>query len=78
MLKAPMLVELGLEPVVAAATSTFMILFTASITAIQYIFLGRMPIDYGIWFALTGFIAAILGQLVIGYIVKKLKKCNLF
>jgi len=73
MLKAPLLVELGLEPVVAAATSTYMILFTASITVAQYSFLGRMPFDYGIWFAATGFLAALLGQLVIGYIVKKYK-----
>jgi uncharacterized membrane protein YfcA len=77
MLKAPILVELGLEPVVAAATSTYMILFTASITVAQYTFLGRMPFDYGVWFAMVGFFAALLGQLVIGYIVKKYKMQSL-
>lgn len=77
MLKAPLLVELGLEPVVAAATSTYMILFTASITVAQYTFLGRMPFDYGMWFAGTGFLAALIGQLVIGYIVKRYKMQSL-
>lgn len=77
MLKAPVLVELGLEPVVAAATSTYMILFTASITVAQYTFLGRMPFDYGIWFAITGFLAALIGQLVIGFLVRKYKMQSL-
>lgn len=77
MLKAPVLVEMGLEPVVAAATSTYMILFTASITVAQYTFLGRMPFDYGIWFAITGFLAALIGQLVIGFLVKKYKMQSL-
>jgi len=77
MLKAPVLVELGLEPVVAAATSTYMILFTASITVAQYTFLGRMPFDYGIWFAIVGFLAALCGQLIVGYLVKKYKMQSL-
>jgi len=73
MVKAPILNEMGLEPAVSAATSTFMILFTATSTSSQYILLGRMPLDYGLFFGLSGFLAALVGQLVIGYIVKKYK-----
>ena len=74
MLKAPFLVELGLEPVVAAATSNYMIFWTASITVAQYALLGRIPADYGLWFGCIGFAAALLGQFVIGYLVKKFQK----
>ena len=47
MIKSPMLLYLGLDPLVAAATASFMMLFTSSISSIQFVILGTVPFDYG-------------------------------
>jgi uncharacterized membrane protein YfcA len=51
-----------------------MILFTSSITTVQFIILGLLPWDYGLWFAANGFLAGLVGTLLIGYLVRKYKK----
>jgi len=73
MFKSPILVELGLEQLPAAATSTYMIFYTSLFTVTQYTFLGRMPPDYALWLGITGFIAALIGRYVILSFVKKYK-----
>ena len=68
MIKGPLLMFLGLDPLVAAATASFMILFTSSISAIQFIILGTLPYDYGLWFFVFGLIAGIIGQLLLHFV----------
>lgn len=63
----------GVDGNVASATSSFMVFFTSSITSMQYIILGRMPWDYGLWFCALGFSSSLLGQLVIGYPARRYK-----
>jgi uncharacterized membrane protein YfcA len=74
MIKGPLLLELGVVPAVSGASASFMILFTSSITTVQFIILGLLPWDYGLWFAANGFLAGLVGTLLIGYLVKKFKK----
>lgn len=74
MIKGPLLLELGVIPAVSGASASFMILFTSSITTVQFIILGLLPWDYGLWFAANGFFAGLVGTLLIGYLVKRYKK----
>jgi uncharacterized membrane protein YfcA len=74
MVKGPLLLELGVSPQTTAATAAFMILFTSAATTFQYLFLGLLPIDYGLWFMVFGFASSWVGQVVITGLVKKYKK----
>jgi len=74
MIKSPLLLELGVPPSVAGASASFMILFTSSISTVQFVILGLLPWDYGLWFAANGFIAGLIGTLAIAHLVKKYNK----
>jgi len=67
----PLLLDLGLIPQVSTATSSFMILFTSSSSSFQYVLMGRIPPMFMFWYFLTGFFSAIVGQLLVAWIVKK-------
>lgn len=71
MIVGPLLLELGVIPEVSMATSAFMILFTSSATMVQFIIIGSVPLYYALWFVSFGIASAVLGQLVIGFLVKK-------
>jgi uncharacterized membrane protein YfcA len=70
-MKAPLLLEMGLLPQIATATSGFMILTTSSSSAIQYWILGKLPTDYAVLFFINGFLSAAIGHFVVSTIVKK-------
>jgi uncharacterized membrane protein YfcA len=70
----PLLLELGMIPQVAVATSTFMIFFTASSTVSQFALMDQLPWDYSLWYIGVGILAGIIGQFVIGYLIKKFNR----
>jgi len=70
----PILIELGVIPQVATATSSYLILFTSSATTAQFLVLGKLAWKYGIWYWVVGFCAAVLGQFVVAEVIKKYKK----
>ncbi|RHY95476.1 hypothetical protein DYB37_003455 [Aphanomyces astaci] len=74
MVKGPLLLEIGLHPQVASATSTAMILFTSSATTIQFIVLGMLPYDYAAWYGAVGFVGGIVGQLGLSYLIRRYRK----
>jgi len=63
-IKAPLLLELGLIPETTAATVAYMIFFTSSCTTSQFLIHGMLQYDYAIWYAILGFFATMLGQVV--------------
>jgi len=73
MITNPMLVELGLNPKAATATSSFMILFTASVAVVEFFVMGELPWDYGLWFAAIGLVSSLFGMVVIERLSRK---CN--
>jgi uncharacterized membrane protein YfcA len=73
MLINPLMLTLGVAPDCTAATSSLMILFTAISAIAQYALLGRIQWDYGILLLILGTIGSVLGQHVLGKIVKKYK-----
>ncbi|CAI5725517.1 hypothetical protein KXD40_002107 [Peronospora effusa] len=77
MVKGPLLIEMGLLPQVSSATSSSMILFTSSATTIQFIILGTLPVEHALWHGMVGFIAGLIGQLGMSYLIKKYRKSAL-
>jgi uncharacterized membrane protein YfcA len=71
MVKGPLLLEMGLLPQVASATSSSMILFTSSATTIQFIVLGTLSVDHALWHGFIGFVAGVIGQYGVSYLIKK-------
>ncbi|KAG3175618.1 hypothetical protein C6341_g9392 [Phytophthora cactorum] len=77
MVKGPLLIEMGLLPQVSSATSSSMILFTSSATTIQFIILGTLSVDHALWHGAVGFVAGLIGQLGMSYLIKKYRKSAL-
>eukprot|EP01122_Echinamoeba_exundans_P005926 TRINITY_DN1610_c0_g1_i2.p1 TRINITY_DN1610_c0_g1~~TRINITY_DN1610_c0_g1_i2.p1 ORF type:complete len:411 (-),score=49.86 TRINITY_DN1610_c0_g1_i2:435-1667(-) len=71
MVLGPIMLELGMLPDVTAATSSFMILFTAWSGVFQYLVAKRVRLDYAIFFGLCGIVSSVLGQTALDYMVKK-------
>ncbi|KAF4044217.1 Sulfite exporter TauE/SafE [Phytophthora infestans] len=78
MVKGPIMLEAGVLPAVQSATASFMILFTASSTTLQFAINGQFPgefqFDYMVWFAFVGFVGGFCGLKCVGYFVKKYKR----
>lgn len=70
----PLLLEMGILPQVATATSSYMILFTSSATTAQFFIFGRLVWQYALWFWTIGLFAAMIGQYVVVKIIQKYKK----
>lgn len=77
MVKGPILLDMGLLPQVSSATSSSMILFTSSATTIQFIILGTLSLDHALWHGVVGFVAGLIGQLGMSYLIKKYRKSAL-
>jgi len=74
MVLSPILLELGMIPAVAAATSGFTVLFTSSCTSLQFLVLGHLSPSYGIACCLVGCAGAFVGNTVVHYYIQKYKK----
>ncbi|CAA0825145.1 Sulfite exporter TauE/SafE family protein [Striga hermonthica] len=61
MLISPLLLQMGIEPEVTAATCSFMVLFSSSMSATQYLFLGMEDINGPLAFAAICFVASLAG-----------------
>ncbi|KAL6222424.1 hypothetical protein ACLB2K_005816 [Fragaria x ananassa] len=68
----PLFLELGIPPQVASATSTFAMLFSSSMSVVQYYLLNRFPVPYAAaaaYFVLVATIAAFTGQHVVRKVI---------
>ncbi|KAG9158816.1 hypothetical protein Leryth_013713 [Lithospermum erythrorhizon] len=61
----PLFLELGIPPQVASATSTFSMMFSSSMSVVQYYLLNRFPVPYAAYFVVVATIAAFAGQHVV-------------
>ncbi|OIW03740.1 hypothetical protein TanjilG_30016 [Lupinus angustifolius] len=73
----PLFVELGIAPQVASATATFGMIFTASISVVQYYLLNRFPVPYALYLTLVAAIAAYIGQHIINKLVNLFGRASL-
>ncbi|KAK9948630.1 hypothetical protein M0R45_004197 [Rubus argutus] len=73
----PLFLELGIPPQVASATSTFAMLFSSSMSVVQYYLLNRFPVPYAAYFVFVATIAAFTGQHVVRKIIAVLKRTSI-
>ncbi|KAJ4714429.1 Sulfite exporter TauE/SafE family protein [Melia azedarach] len=73
----PLFLELGIPPQVASATSTFAMVFSSSMSVVQYYLLDRFPVPYAAFFTLVATIAAFTGQHVVRKIIAVLGRASI-
>ena len=71
MVMGPLLLELGMLPQQQQATSATTVLITSGAAMFQFLFLGMLIPDYGLFFACLGLVATFFGQTFLDYLVKK-------
>ncbi|XP_022933189.1 sulfite exporter TauE/SafE family protein 5-like [Cucurbita moschata] len=65
MLISPFLLQVGIVPEETAATCSFMVFFSATMSACQYLLLGMEHAEIAVIFAIVCFISSVLGLVVI-------------
>ncbi|KAE8695173.1 DECREASED DNA METHYLATION 1 family protein [Hibiscus syriacus] len=73
----PLFLELGIPPQVASATSTFSMVFSSSMSVVQYYLLNRFPVPYAAYFVLVATIAAFAGQHVVRRIIAVIGRASI-
>ncbi|KAG0462463.1 hypothetical protein HPP92_020939 [Vanilla planifolia] len=73
----PLLLEIGVIPQVASATATFVMLFSSSLSVVEFYFLRRFPIPYAIYLIIVSVIAGFWGQFFVRKLVKILKRASI-
>lgn len=73
----PLLLELGVIPQVASATATFVMMFSSSLSVVEFYFLKRFPIPYALYLIAVSVAAGFWGQCVIRKIIAVLKRASI-
>jgi hypothetical protein len=76
-IKGPLLIQFGLDPVIAQASSQFMLLTTISSTMIQYMALNMLPSGYGAVFFLLGLTSGTVGKAAMDWFVQQRRQTSL-
>ena len=69
--KGPLMLAMGVHPMVAAATSATMILFTTFTATTSFIEFGLLQYDYAAVLVIIGFVATLIGQTLMNILIKK-------
>ncbi|XP_073048150.1 sulfite exporter TauE/SafE family protein 5-like [Primulina eburnea] len=77
MLISPLLLELGMEPEVTAATCSFVVFFSSTMSAIQYLLLGMDDLHGALTYAIVCFVASIVGLTLVQRAIKKHGRASL-
>jgi len=71
MVVSPLFIELGVLPMVAAATSAMAVMITSSAAMLQFLLLGYLQLDYSLAFMTVGMLGGFFGQTGVGVAVKR-------
>ena len=75
--KGPLMLEMGVHPMVASGTVAIMIFMTSISATTSYMAFGTLTYDYAYFLFFFGLVATAVGQLGVGYLVKKYKRMSL-
>ncbi|GMN40237.1 hypothetical protein TIFTF001_009471 [Ficus carica] len=67
----PLFLDLGIPIEVSSATVTLILTFSSSMSVVEYYLLKRFPIPYALYFAAVSTISAILGQSLVGKVIRR-------
>lgn len=73
----PLFLELGIPPQVSSATATFAMMFSSSMSVVEYYLLNRFPVPYALFFTVVAFFAAIIGQHIVRKLINWLGRASL-
>lgn len=73
----PLFLELGVPPQVSSATATFIMMFSSSMSVVEYYILKRFPIPYAAYLFGVCVIAALMGQHIIRKLVRFLGRASI-
>ncbi|XP_078181330.1 sulfite exporter TauE/SafE family protein 5-like [Carex rostrata] len=73
----PVFLQIGLPPQSAAATSALMVLFSVSMSTVQYIILGTTKIDEAAIYAILCFVASVVGMVIMERAIAKSGRVSL-
>lgn len=73
----PLFLELGIPPQVSSATATFTMMFSSSMSVVEYYLLHRFPVPYAAYFTGVALVAAITGQHCVRKLIAWLGRASL-
>ncbi|GLU23193.1 hypothetical protein SLE2022_392170 [Rubroshorea leprosula] len=76
MLISPLLLQVGVAPEVTAATCSFMVLFSSTMSAFQYLLLGMEHTGTALIFSIICFIASLLGLLIVQKVIQEFGRAS--
>lgn len=75
--KGPLMLEMGVNPLVASGTVAVMIMYTSVAATTMFMAFGTLTWDYAIFLFVLGLMCTAVGQLGVGYLVKKYQRVSL-
>ncbi|XP_058204136.1 sulfite exporter TauE/SafE family protein 4 [Rhododendron vialii] len=73
----PLLLEIGVIPQVASATATFVMMFSSSLSVVEFYLLKRFPIPYAIYLIAVSILAGFWGQFFIRKLIAFVKRASI-
>ncbi|CAK7343330.1 unnamed protein product [Dovyalis caffra] len=73
----PLLLEIGVIPHVASATATFVMMFSSSLSVVEFYLLKRFPIPYALYLMGVSVLAGFWGQFLVRKLVTILRRASL-
>ncbi|KAK9127618.1 hypothetical protein Syun_016415 [Stephania yunnanensis] len=73
----PLLLELGVIPQVASATATFVMMYSSSLSVIEFYFLNRFPMPFALYLMSVSLVAGFWGQCIVRKLIAILKRGSL-
>ncbi|GAX10417.1 hypothetical protein FisN_21Lh114 [Fistulifera solaris] len=69
--KGPLMLAMGIHPAVSSASTACMILFTSFTATTSFVVFGLLVYDYAIICFIIGFLATLVGQIALSYVMKR-------
>ncbi|KAL0336960.1 UNVERIFIED_CONTAM: Sulfite exporter TauE/SafE family protein 4 [Sesamum calycinum] len=73
----PLLLEIGVIPQVASATATFVMMFSSSLSVVEFYLLKRFPIPYALYMMGVSILAGFWGQFLVRKLITILKRASI-
>ncbi|KAL8263325.1 hypothetical protein R6Q59_024674 [Mikania micrantha] len=73
----PLLLEIGVIPQVASATATFVMMFSSSLSVVEFYLLKRFPIPYALYLMAVSILAGFWGQFFVRKLIVFLKRASI-
>ncbi|KAK4765916.1 hypothetical protein SAY87_007558 [Trapa incisa] len=72
----PLLLEIGVIPQVASATATFVMMYSSSLSVVEFYLLKRFPMPYALYLTAVSILAGFWGQFIVRRLLKILGRAS--